>query len=148
MKVEICQSGGFKVPHKYITQLFNEAEKVMPRFRSSEVSIAFVGNSTIKSLNKRYRRINKVTDVLSFSEKESRISFAPKDYLGEIVICYPRAKQQARENKHSIREELAILLAHGFLHLIGYDHGQPKEARKMKKWERKILNKTGTRGKS
>ncbi|TSC96374.1 MAG: putative rRNA maturation factor, partial [Parcubacteria group bacterium Athens1014_10] len=57
----------------------------------------------------------------------------------EIIICYPQAKRQAKEKKHSIKKEIEILLIHGLLHLLGYDHQKEKDALKMERLEKRLL---------
>lgn len=124
-----------------------------------EISLAIVGDGRIRKLNKMYRGKNRVTDVLSFEHK-SVIPYLAKAFprlkkgqdlefieppdgikrLGEIVICYPRAKKQAKRVGHSLEEELTILLIHGILHLSGYEHEKDeRNAEKMEKMEAKIL---------
>jgi probable rRNA maturation factor len=78
-----------------------------------EVSIALVANAVIKKLNKIYRKKDKTTDVLSFSGEDN--------YLGEIIINYAQIKLQAKTKGWAIKKELAFILIHGLLHLIGYD---------------------------
>jgi len=92
-----------------------------------EISVALVGDKEIKKLNKNYRKINRVTDVLSFED------------INEIVICYPQAKRQAKEKKHSVKKEIEILLIHGLLHLAGYDHIKDKDAEVMEKLEKLLI---------
>lgn len=124
-----------------------------------EISLAIVGEGRIRKLNKIYRGKNRVTDVLSFGDKtvlpylakafprlkkgENAVFVNPPDgvkRLGEIVICYPYAKKQARRAGHSLEKELTILLIHGILHLLGYDHEKNIEkAKEMEKMETKIL---------
>lgn len=129
----------------------------------TSISLAIVGDGRIKRLNKMYRGKNTVTDVLSF-ENKSIIKYLAKTFpkikrkndlssaeefieipdgikrLGEVIICYPRAKKQAKRLEHSLEKELTILLIHGILHLLGYDHEQDKErAEQMKEMEEKIL---------
>lgn len=88
-------------------------------------------------LNKNYRGKNYPTDVLSFPVPEP---FARMGILGELVICLPVLKAQAVEQKHSASLELDILLVHGVLHLLGFDHELgPKQAREMASWEAKLL---------
>ncbi|MBU4369587.1 rRNA maturation RNase YbeY [Patescibacteria group bacterium] len=91
------------------------------------LSIALVSGQTIKKLNHQYRRINQVTDVLSFDDPP------------QIIICWPQLKKQAKEQKHSQKKELAILLIHGFLHILGHDHRRKTDRIKMEKMEAKIL---------
>jgi len=127
----------------------------------TEISLAIVGDGRMRKLNKMYRGKNRVTDVLSFEnktvipylakafprlKKNKDIEFIdPPDNikrLGEIIICYPQAKKQARRLSHSLEKELIILLIHGMLHLLGYDHeGNLKEAKKMNDLENIILDK-------
>ncbi|MCI0181867.1 MAG: rRNA maturation RNase YbeY [Acidibacillus sp.] len=97
----------------------------------SEVSITIVDNTTIQELNRDYRGLDQVTDVLSFAMLEGDdepIIEAEEGVqtLGDIVISFPRLCEQASEYGHSIQRELAFLTAHGFYHLLGYDH-QTKE---------------------
>ena len=104
-------------------------------------------------MNRDWRGKNKPTDVLSFPQqslKELRaLSLASKKGskdpwgLGDIVISLDRSKAQAKERGHSHREELEILLAHGLLHLLGFDHEESRaEALKMRRMERKLLGRT------
>lgn len=124
----------------------------------TEISLAIVGDNRIRRLNKIYRGKNKVTDVLSFGDKsvvpylknigprtkkENQFIEAPDgiNRLGEIVICYPRAKKQAKRLNHSLEKELTTLFIHGILHLLGYDHEKnEQEAEKMIKLEKEILS--------
>ncbi|MDD4332966.1 MAG: rRNA maturation RNase YbeY [Patescibacteria group bacterium] len=110
------------------------AEKFLKYYKKEKfaVSIAFVGDKKIKKLNKIYRGIDKSTDVLSF-EGEG-------DFLGEIIINFVQIKRQARELKHSAREELIFILTHGLLHLLGYDDNTEKERTKMIKIGEKFIN--------
>ncbi len=128
---------------------------------SAEISLAIVGDSRMRKLNKMYRGSNRVTDVLSFGDKSVFPylikAFSPKEKkekfveapdginrLGEIIICYPRAKKQARKSGHSLEKELIILLIHGTLHLLGYDHEKGlKEKEQMEEMEDKIFKKIG-----
>jgi probable rRNA maturation factor len=110
----------------------------------TEVSLVFTGEKRIRRLNRVYRGVDSVTDVLSF-EGENKDGFvSPQDgvsYLGEIFICYPRAKRQAKEKGHNIEEEIDILLVHGLFHLLGYDHIKDKDYEVMHGKEEKVLGK-------
>lgn len=100
-----------------------------------EISVALLQAHEIKELNKIYRHKNKVTDVLSFNLDDARI-------LGEVVICLSQAKKQAVEKKHHLQKELKLLLVHGILHLLGFDHEQgAKEQERQEKEEQLILSK-------
>lgn len=94
----------------------------------------------MKSLNRRYRGVDRTTDVLSFPMWEKLPSGGDHVLLGDIVISAPKAALQARELGHSLGRELDRLLVHGMLHLIGYNHElSPYQARKMRAKERQIL---------
>lgn len=93
---------------------------------SAEISVTFVDNDQIKELNKQYRNKDAVTDVLSFPMGENgnydvNLATGAK-ILGDIVICVPRAMEQAERFGHSLDREMGYLTAHSMLHLLGYDH--------------------------
>ncbi len=113
-----------------------------------EMGLVIAGQKRVQELNKAYLGRDKATDVLAFamlpvSSTEQESSFAtPPDgvkHLGEVIICYPQAIIQAEEHLHSIKREVAILIIHGVLHLLGYDHGEPEPARLMAAREAAIL---------
>ena len=113
-----------------------------------EVSLVFTDSETVKQLNRDYRGVDEPTDVLAFymlPQKEADDSFAlPPDgvtRLGEVIISYPQAVEQAREQGHATEKELALLVIHGILHLLGYDHEEAKEEIKMRRRERELLEK-------
>jgi probable rRNA maturation factor len=113
-----------------------------------EVSLVFTDSETVKQLNRDYRGVDEPTDVLAFymlPQKGSDDSFAlPPDgvtRLGEVIISYPQAAEQAKEQGHSLESELALLIIHGILHLLGYDHEKPEEESKMREMERKLLER-------
>ena len=110
----------------------------------AQLSIAIIDDETVRELNRRYRGVDAPTDVLSFDLEDGDAFVAPPEgarQLGEIVISYPTAARQADEAGHAIDEELAHLLVHGVLHLLGYDHGSPKEARAMHEREEALLGR-------
>jgi probable rRNA maturation factor len=96
-------------------------------------------------LNRDYRGIDKTTDVISFALTEDRDDtefVTPPDRisrLGEVIISYPQAASQAKENSQTIKAEMAWLVVHGLLHLLGYDHQDDKSEAIMRKREDKIL---------
>ena len=94
----------------------------------------FVGTEAIRTLNRKFRRKDRPTDVLSFPIGKTGAD--GKFYLGDIVISVPVAAKQARRLGHGLERELEVLVLHGFLHLAGYDHGadlgpEEKAARKL-----------------
>jgi probable rRNA maturation factor len=102
-------------------------------------SVSLIGAPAMTRLNSAYRGKNRPTDVLSFTSPEI---FQRQGLLGELVICLPVLKRQARELKHAPELELKVLLVHGLLHLLGMDHELgPKQAAEQRKLEQKILEK-------
>lgn len=105
---------------KEITEKILEGEKK----KEANLSIALVGQGRIRELNKRYRGKNRITDVLAFPNRELG--------LGEIVICLREVKKNAKRFSSTFEKELARVLIHGILHLLGYDHEKSKtETKKM-----------------
>ena len=101
----------------------------------AEVSITFVGNSKIKELNKTYREKDEITDVLSFPIDE--------ELLGEVIISLPRAIEQAEDYGHSLRREVAFLMVHGLLHILGFNHKTDADKSEMREAEEVLLEKHG-----
>jgi probable rRNA maturation factor len=108
----------------------------------AEVGVTLVGEKTIQQLNRDYRGIDAPTDVLSFPMAEPGEPQAGEEpeLLGDVVICIPRAQAQAKEYGHSFRRELLYLAVHGLLHLLGYDHENEAEKRKMREKEEAFLS--------
>ena len=115
----------------------------------TEVSLSLVTAEEIRQVNRRFRRIDRVTDVLSFPQ----LSFTPGEeeeknergeiILGDILICVARARSQAEEYGHSLRRELAFLTAHSMLHLLGYDHQTKAQEQEMFAKQEQILQSLG-----
>jgi len=98
----------------------------------AELSILLCDDETIRRLNRRYRRKNKATDVLAFPMNEGVAGpGSHPGMLGDVVISLPTATRQAGEHDRPIIAEVTFLLAHGLLHLVGYDHGTRREERRM-----------------
>ncbi|MCX7719098.1 MAG: rRNA maturation RNase YbeY [Candidatus Sumerlaeaceae bacterium] len=106
---------------------------------SAEVSVVFVDDAEMRNLNRTYRGANKSTDVLAFPMNKGKLASIGPDLLGDIVISVPTARKQAEANEHSIERELSILLIHGLLHLLGYDHMTDREEMAMKELETECL---------
>ncbi|MGB9891008.1 rRNA maturation RNase YbeY [Thermodesulfovibrio yellowstonii] len=103
------------------------------------ISVIFVGDKKMKELNSKYRGKNSVTDILSFPYLENEPS--GNLFLGEIIINPKKVFSQAKQYNKTFWQELDRMLAHGILHLLGYDHEvSDSEARKMRKLEQKILS--------
>ena len=98
-----------------------------------KVNVIFCADGKVRSLNREYRGLNKVTDVLSFDWEES-------DFAGEIFIANPQARRQSKRFNNTYFNELRRLVVHGLLHLCGYDHMKTKERELMRKKENFYLN--------
>ena len=119
------------------------------------ICVSFVSEEEIKKLNKKHRNVDKVTDVLSFPMTEIK----PGDdlalfreeqeeiFLGDVVICTKRARQQAKEYGHSYNRELCFLALHGLLHVLGYDHMTEADEKVMMTTAEKILEKANIKRK-
>jgi probable rRNA maturation factor len=105
----------------------------------AEISLAFVDNPTIHTLNKRYLDHDELTDVLTFPLSEPNA----KRLAGELVIGAEVARAQARERGHDVQQELALYVIHGLLHLCGYDDKADEAAREMRGRERHYLAALG-----
>lgn len=112
------------------------------------ITITFTTPEEIRKINKKYRKIDKATDVLSFpmfekSELDEKIKnkdFLYEDVLGDVIISIDKVREQAEEYGHSFERELSYMLVHGFYHLMGYDHIEEQDKKIMRPKEEKILN--------
>lgn len=99
---------------------------------NTEVSILLTDDVNIGMLNEHYRGVIGPTDVLSFSLHEGEDEFSTEEnLLGDVVISVETAKRQAKERKRKLEDEIDLLLTHGLLHLLGYDHAEPDEEKAM-----------------
>ena len=96
-----------------------------------EISIMFVDDETMHTLNMKYREVDAPTDVLSFPMCDGRFPNVGPNILGDIVISIPTARRQSEDNSHTLEEEIVFLLIHGFLHLVGFDDENDTEREKM-----------------
>ncbi len=113
---------------------------------AAELSVTVTDDETVRGLNREYAGEDAITDVLSFSQREGEeFVGAPGSVppLGEVVIAYPQATRQAEERERSVEEEVARLLIHGTLHLLGYDHAEAEEERRMRAREEELLGAIG-----
>jgi probable rRNA maturation factor len=115
------------------------------RFKRIEVSLLICGDSTIRKLNLEHRNKDRVTDVLSFPAHENLRQELPAGdqlFLGDLAICHPQAKRQARKFHVGYWDEFIHLFVHGIIHLMGYDHEVSEEEEKiMESWEERALDK-------
>jgi probable rRNA maturation factor len=120
-------------------------EDIAPARTRGDLTIALVTDGHIQDLNRRFRRRDAATDVLSFpasTEPERRASGADK-YLGDIAIATGVARRQAREAGHSYQAELRTLALHGLLHLLGYDHHRASDRTRMARFEVRLRRQGG-----
>jgi rRNA maturation RNase YbeY len=118
--------------------------------RRAELSLLLVGDRSMRRMNRIYRRKNRTTDVLAFPMRHLRTHRTPHaspltpSLLGDVVISLPQAERQAARAGHSPERELAALITHGVLHLLGYDHERShREARRMVRREALVLRRSG-----
>ena len=108
-----------------------------------EFNIIFVGKKMIQEVNKTYRGVDRVTDVISFALEDNKTIDLNVRLLGDIYICLDRAHEQSVEYGHSFLREICFLSIHGFLHLLGYDHMKKEEEEIMFQRQEEILDEFG-----
>lgn len=131
-----------------LKKLFNEIAtytcNYLGKTNKYELSLTFVGKQRIRSINRNYRNIDRVTDVISFAflDNDENINFNKNMIisLGEIFICCDVAKKQAKAYNHSLKREYSFLFLHGLLHLFGYDHMNEEDEKIMFNLQEEILN--------
>jgi probable rRNA maturation factor len=112
--------------------------------KRAELSIVLTNDSEVRALNKTYRKKNKTTDVLSFPLLEGmklKTATGEAVLLGDVVISLPQARRQAVQQGKRLSQELALLLVHGILHLLGYDHVTKAQEKKMFGLQDRLLRK-------
>lgn len=117
--------------------------------KKCEISLSFVGEEKIRQLNRDFRSIDRVTDVLSFPIEdffnEDRENILKKPYLmlGDVVICLDVARKQAKDLGHSFEREIMYLTCHSILHLLGYDHIDENDKKIMRAKEKEVMKNLG-----
>ena len=126
-----------------LSRIKKETYKILENLdcHNSELSILFTSDNYIKELNKTYKKKNRPTDVLSFSQKEGNTVGIDTNILGDVVISTDTAERQADGLRHSVEKEIFLQLIHGILHLLGFDHEKSKQdALKMQSKEKELLS--------
>lgn len=148
--VNIKVKRGLGFPFKK-AELKNVVEEVLSAARvnkQTEVDCLITDNTSIHRLNRLYRGIDSPTDVLSFRFAEKNPNYESINFpaeaeaitpIGEIIISYPRAVEQANQQGNAVKQEIYLLLVHGTLHLLGYDHINNADARNMRLMENRII---------
>jgi probable rRNA maturation factor len=120
VEVEVLdRSGGAPLRRLEVTRLL-QAAGLLVGAPDHEISVLFTGDAEIRGLNRRFRRKDRPTDVLSFPDGNLLAEERPR--IGDIVVSVSAARRNARRAGHPLRREARYLLIHGFLHLMGYDH--------------------------
>jgi len=116
---------------------------VAPARARGDVAIALLSDARVRDLNKRYRRSDTPTDVLSFPADTDDPAPEGGRHVGDIVIATGVARRQARESGHRYETELRVLALHGLLHLLGYDHHDTADSGRMARLEARLRRKGG-----
>ena len=136
----ITNEYGYKKDYGYLNDVIERTLK-HEKVDNANFSIVFVDNEKIQYLNKNYRNIDRITDVISFAfEDNANIVYNNVRFLGEIYISIPKMIEQANTYGHSEERELAFLTVHGLLHLLGYDHMEKEDEEEMFALQEVILN--------
>lgn len=143
MSIEVNNETTAQIDAREFVDLARYVFDAMFLHPATELSITFVDEKAMGELHEEWMDLEGPTDVMSFPMDELREGregeLAPEGLLGDIVICPTVAAQQARIAGHSSEEEMLLLLTHGILHLLGYDHVEPEEERVMFTLQRKLL---------
>ena len=132
---------------EYMDKLYGLLEYALKKEKldNVEFNVIFVDNNKIHEINKEYRGIDRVTDVISFALEDNLDIELDHRLLGDIYICVERAEEQAKEYEHSFLREISFLMIHGLLHLLGYDHMKEDEEKIMFGKQEEILDGYGIR---
>ena len=132
-----------KIDKSFVRKVVKHTLKKMEA-EKSEVNIIFVGLEEIHEINKTYRNVDRPTDVISFALEDTEdVTVYEKRVLGDIYICLDKVHEQAKEYGHTEIREMAFLIVHGLLHLLGYDHMIKEEEKIMFGLQEEILNEMG-----
>ena len=112
----------------------------------AELSIVLTGDATIQELNRAYRGKNRPTDVLAFAQREGPMAHLAGALLGDVVLSVPTARRQARAGGRRLVSELTMLLAHGVLHLLGWEHDTPARGRRMRQETARLCAASARKG--
>ena len=116
----------YKEDYSYLDDVINHTFEVL-NITNANMSVILIDDKKMHELNKTYRGVDRSTDVLSFALEDNNSIELPIRELGEVYVSIPKMKEQAKEFNHSEKRELAFLVCHGLLHLLGYDHTKSKE---------------------
>jgi probable rRNA maturation factor len=149
MEIQVLIRPGFEraVSAECVRQIVHGVLEIEAAPTDVSLSVVVTDDDEIRALNQQYRGIDAPTDVLSFGQEPIEefvtASEGEPPYLGDVILSFPRAREQAAERGHSADEEVRLLIVHGVLHMLGYDHAGPEEKARM--WARQdaILDALG-----
>ncbi|CCY93735.1 probable rRNA maturation factor [Firmicutes bacterium CAG:884] len=143
MSIGIFNKTEEKIDKSFVRKVVKHTLKKMEA-EKSEVNIIFVGLEEIHEINKTYRNVDRPTDVISFALEDTEdVTVYEERVLGDIYICLDKVHEQAKEYGHTEIREMAFLIVHGLLHLLGYDHMIKEEEKIMFGLQEEILNEMG-----
>jgi probable rRNA maturation factor len=125
-----------RVDRSALARFAGRLAETVPPGRAERMAVCLVGDRAMRALNRRHRAKDKTTDVLSFAALGAPDPEGTR-HLGDILISVPQAARQARERGHALERELRLLLLHGYLHLLGYDHERDQGA--MMRLQRRLV---------
>lgn len=134
-----------RIEYEWLRGLVEQVLVAQSAGAATEVGCLITDDDTVHALNKEYRDVDSSTDVLAFalSESEEGVPVFPDPdglrHLGEVIVSYPQAARQAEERRHPVLREVALLVIHGLLHLLGYDHETPEQEAAMRQAEQARL---------
>lgn len=147
MQLLFINESGHTIPKRLFTPLLKKAQPLLPPMPEEKVELILVDDSAMQTINHQSRGIDKPTDVLSFANRELKVSSKhtaflkdPKS-LGQIFISVPAAARNAEEMGQSLEEELRFLFVHGLLHILGYDHQTKQQENEMMTLAYEILGR-------
>lgn len=145
MDVRTALPSNAVIDRSFCERIFEAAAEALDV--SGEVSVSLVSDEEIRELNRDYRAVDRVTDVLSFAlrDGESNYGVVPDELepLGDIVVSVPTAVRQSQEYGHSVEREIGFLCVHGLLHLLGYDHETESDEAEMTRLQEAVLGRAG-----
>ena len=134
------EDNGLYKDYDYLYEVLDSALK-HEKVKNAIFSVVFMEDEEIHQMNKEYRGVDRVTDVISFAfEDNNDLVYNDIRMLGDIFICIPQMKRQAEEYGHSEKRELSFLAVHGILHLLGYDHMNEDDEKVMFELQELILD--------
>lgn len=141
--VPVARRVAAPVSDAWVKKLVEGALKGAGAKRVAEVGVVFVADKEMVALNAAHRHKRKTTDVLSFGNEGAWPGEGGRGLLGDVVISMPQIRRQAAQAGKAVRDELAMMLVHGVLHLLGYDHETVKDEKVMFPLQKRILKRLG-----